>query len=685
MRRGWLGILFAFILLSVSQGRALAIYEALPYVYRLKVAQCSQAPQARVQTGFRVEGIDGIITALHGVVGCESITAHSDDGNRDNNLFRNLVIREVDIERDVALLWSDDMENALPGGLEEASPAAEPSSPLRVMGYPLGLSTQRPLLSIEILSLEKLVNRIPDYDPSKKILLKRQSPSLEIMVLDLQTSLVPGHSGAPLLTADGRVFGVANGGLKEGAIEISWAIPWHEIEWRPVESELTRLTELNNFSLSDLSFSSTYPNYESIELDTQSLPVETLRSYRAFSYMYMSGRIGDQDVEGWLGFETDYNKDGNQRRLIGVDNLTNLDQKQQQDTTEEQFLIISFDNQDYKLPLDGFQAECLKLDGIPETIKRLVEMTDNMVSTPFSEEELALAAHLGTEVINGEDTNHYLLLESTPVDVTETGSLISEMIGAEIWVTVGGNQPRKISLEMAFYEDSSMPDQAFIGNMYIEIAYSDINTDVTVDLPLVCQNASLASDVNSASDTGAMPQSAPDDGRAMITEPIPVQHNVSGPQGPSMSIQPTITVENLAEMPGVAIVRIFSENDIPLLAYSPETGTLDGIYQVEAEFTPGFEETIYEGFEILVPYNDLSLVDGIHNLKFRVFVYDLSTETVLAESDFHNFSLWQQTDEDGNRNWFSDGYSGLSGLTVAGQTEVSPLEQDVGNFLSHAF
>ena len=130
MRRGWLGILFVFILLAMSQTQALAIYESSPYVYRLKVAQCSQEPWARVLTGFRVQGKDGIITALHGVIGCESITARSDDKNNDN-IFRNLTIQQVDIERDVALLWSADMEHAPAGGLEEA-PAEPPIGDLRV-------------------------------------------------------------------------------------------------------------------------------------------------------------------------------------------------------------------------------------------------------------------------------------------------------------------------------------------------------------------------------------------------------------------------------------------------------------------------------------------------------------------------------------------------------------------------
>jgi hypothetical protein len=671
MRHGWLGLLFAFILFGMSQAQALAIYEALSDVYRIKVAECSQDPKARVLTGFRVADRDGIITALHGVVDCKSITARSDD-KKGNNKFRKLTIVEVDIERDVALLRSDDMKHAPAGGLEVA-PSTTPKGVLHVMGYPEGFSSQRPLVKVELLGSPRLKERIPN-DSSKAGLEKRKSPSLEIEVLDLQASLLPGHSGAPLLTEAGQVYGVVNGGLDQGAIEVSWAIPWHDIDLHLVEDEEDRLLALaRNYPFSDLSFSSTFPDYPTVELDLQDLPTEVVHAYRATTFMAMSGSVEDVDVTGWLGFETNYNEVGNQRSLAGVELWQAFDQEELQDYLEEEAYLI-FSNQDHYLRLDGFQGECLKLDEIPETMADFVELTDEMILTPIEEEDLTLASYLGTEEINGENSHHYLLLEPMPLDETETGPPIGELVGLEFWVTVEANHLRKISAEVVFNEDSSTSDQPLSGDMYMEIEYFDINTDVTVDLPLACQNVSP---------TSSSPQSASSHGQEMITEPISVEHNVSGLQGPGMLIKPTVTVDNLADMSGVAIARIFYDYGMPVLSYSPETGNISGIYQAwTPPFTPPFES---EEFKIFIPYKDLSLTDDVHNLKFQVFIYDISTKTVLAESDSYDFSLRQETDIAGNRTWFINEYSGFSGLTVAGQTEVSPLERDVGHFLSQAF
>jgi hypothetical protein len=641
-------------------------------VYRLEVKECANGFN-KISTGFRVEGEDGIITALHGVVGCKSITAYSDDIYSDskgvNNRFEKLEIIKVDIEHDVALLWRDDLkiENVLAGGLKKySSDFPKKQEDLYVTGYPDGVSKQDFLLEIKVTDYDQLTYRIPDNQkPAKDGLLERKSPNLKTEVLYLQASVRPGHSGAPLFTSDKQVYGVVNGGLDMGRIGVSWAIRLSDIEWEKVEAEgvaeeLKRLADPD--LLSSLSFSSTFPNYD-MDVDMQDLPTEVVRSYHANTFVFFSGTAQGEDVENWLAFETNYNADGNQRSVIGVENMQFFEQEQQQ---QEAYFIFS--NEDHYLSLlGGFQDDCLKLDEIPESIVDLVGTTDEAISPSFFEDALTLVSRLGTEEINGEETNHYLLTEPIPLDEAN-----QTMVGLELWVTVDSKQLRKITFEIASTEDSSTAEQSFVGNMYMDIEYSEINTDLTVDLPLACQNVSPAANVNSV----------PGNGQATIMEPILVEHNISSLEEPGMLIKPTITVNDLVEGPGFAIIRIFDEFGSPLLTYSPETGALDGIYQAQTPFTAPFES---EEFEIFVPYQDLSLLDGVRDLKLRVFVYDISTKTVLAESDSYNFSLWQQTDEAGNGNWLSDNYSGLSGITVTGQTEVSPFEQDVGSFLSHAF
>jgi hypothetical protein len=49
-------------------------------------------------------------------------------------------------------------------------------------------------------------------------------PMLDTQVLRLDGNLLPGHSGAPLLDAQGQVVGIGSGGLERGAVGVGWAV-----------------------------------------------------------------------------------------------------------------------------------------------------------------------------------------------------------------------------------------------------------------------------------------------------------------------------------------------------------------------------------------------------------------------------------------------------------------------------
>jgi hypothetical protein len=103
-------------------------------------------------------------------------------------------------------------------------------------------------------------------------LYKRKSPNLAMQVLSIEGHLLPGHSGAPLFDEDNKLIGVGNGGLQAGAIEVSWAIPWSEIEWQAVDKLSTdneeRYTKLQESSPLLFSFSVTSLTKEEIVTKT---------------------------------------------------------------------------------------------------------------------------------------------------------------------------------------------------------------------------------------------------------------------------------------------------------------------------------------------------------------------------------------------------------------------------------
>ncbi|NOK18724.1 trypsin-like peptidase domain-containing protein [Corallococcus carmarthensis] len=203
------------------------------FIFAVRVEQCPGviSGTTRTLTGFRVAGTRGIYTALHGVLGCKSLVAQGEAGAPT---FADLDIEKVDVARDVALLSSPALL-ALPAVGLNVAPASGASSgtSLRVRGYPLGVPQQ---LSSELRLRNPPRTPLRYLVPSSVFLAlnARESPSVETEVLSIEGHLTRGHSGAPILTADGEsVVGIANGGLESGAVEISWVIPFASVQLRP--------------------------------------------------------------------------------------------------------------------------------------------------------------------------------------------------------------------------------------------------------------------------------------------------------------------------------------------------------------------------------------------------------------------------------------------------------------------
>lgn len=261
MRR--IGAIAIVLLFALWAGMAFAQSDSAipaPYVYRLKIGNCTFDPTDRRQTGFRVQGRIGIVTALHGVADCKTISAVADNGQE---LFNDLVIEQVDIERDIALLVSSELAQKSSDGLALSTLTASEilTTPLSIVGYPLGLDQQDIDSNLLVRDVESLDAVIPDPEETEAFRL-RHSPALTITVLNIQAQLLPGHSGAPLLDPENRLVGVGNGGLRGGTVNRSWAIPWSAVRLQPItlpqiKQQLTALLATEPGLA--LAFSSTYP------------------------------------------------------------------------------------------------------------------------------------------------------------------------------------------------------------------------------------------------------------------------------------------------------------------------------------------------------------------------------------------------------------------------------------------
>lgn len=70
---------------------------------------------------------------------------------------------------------------------------------------------------------EVLASLVPPKD--RKQLEKSGVPSINLSIIYLDGSLLPGYSGSPVVDQDGNLIGVGDGGLEQGASNVSWVIP----------------------------------------------------------------------------------------------------------------------------------------------------------------------------------------------------------------------------------------------------------------------------------------------------------------------------------------------------------------------------------------------------------------------------------------------------------------------------
>jgi hypothetical protein len=124
---------------------------------------------------------------------------------------------------------------------------------------------------------------------------------------------------------------------------------------------------------------------------------------------------------------------------------------------------------------------------------------------------------------------------------------------------------------------------------------------------------------------------------------VTVEHNVYESFSRGMRIHTKFTVQNRKGVKCQVDAYFFSADGIHLKDQnSSQYGTADGQVAVAKSFTPGYDDTVYNDFQLFMPYNEFHLDAGEYDLYFYVKIYDFVSSQIIAQSDAVRFLYRKQ-------------------------------------------
>jgi|GEM_PF-1273750 len=221
------GIGFILGILFINQGWSQSDIESartsvvkIETTFTVKDKNGKSETRAGTATGFCWQDPMYVVTALHAVAGVSDIKIIKNDGSSTKAR-----VEKVLLEADLALLRLTSSLALKPLALAEVSPNSGKS--YTIWGFPHAvykIQDNEVRLSRSLEAWPTL-NDIINGDVLKYQLEKQKYPSTRANILKIGSTIQPGQSGAPLFTTDGKVVGVADGGLRGGAALLNWGMP----------------------------------------------------------------------------------------------------------------------------------------------------------------------------------------------------------------------------------------------------------------------------------------------------------------------------------------------------------------------------------------------------------------------------------------------------------------------------
>jgi S1-C subfamily serine protease len=163
-----------------------------------------------------------IVTALHAVAAVRDITVST------NSLTVHADVESVYLEADLALLRLRSTLNLKPLTTEAVDPNSDKQ--YWIYGYPHAVYEMQGNRIDFSLSQPGVVPTLNSILAGTSTAIKTQLtsqgyPLPEVKILRIGSTIQPGQSGAPIFSPQGKVIGIADGGLYGGTASINWAMP----------------------------------------------------------------------------------------------------------------------------------------------------------------------------------------------------------------------------------------------------------------------------------------------------------------------------------------------------------------------------------------------------------------------------------------------------------------------------
>ena len=259
-------IITALMLLSMLNASAQQFDPNLASKSLVRVVVSVNQKESNVLTGFIWKNPNQVVTSLHGMSRTGTIKILY-----PGNAWRNAIIKKLLPKADLVLLELAPGEQAPPAAATPISNINSGSIKFGAEVFALGFNSGAQGSSSRTLKKgfvepEILDNLIPKKD--KTALEKLGFPALDLNILYLEGSLLPGYSGAPIFDSQGRLIGVGNGGLEKGASNVSWIIPakyLNELEISSIMSLPANFEQLSQLFSAGVTIDGSTDNMPSVE------------------------------------------------------------------------------------------------------------------------------------------------------------------------------------------------------------------------------------------------------------------------------------------------------------------------------------------------------------------------------------------------------------------------------------